>query len=65
MQAELRANEFHIFTSVHAELRGAMRRQDRRTAYLAIEELRGIQQHSEWPALRARCAAALSEYSLH
>lgn len=60
--AQIRANEFRIFSEVHAELRHAMHTHDRRTAWLAIEELRGIQQHTDWGALRARCAAALSEY---
>lgn len=60
--AQIRANEFRIFSEVHAELRLAMHTHDRRTAWLAIEELRGIQQHTDWCALRARCAAALSEY---
>ena len=59
---QIRANEFRIFSEIHAELRHAMHTHDRRTAWLAIEELRGMQQHTEWNALRARCAAALSEY---
>lgn len=65
MQTEFRANEFKIFSAVQTELREAMMRNDRRTAYLAMEELRGMQQHSQWRAMRARCAAVLSEFSVH
>ncbi len=65
MQIQTRATEFHVFTMVHNELREAMERHDSRTAYLAMEELRAIGMHSEWPALRERCHAALSEYSVH
>lgn len=65
MQAEIRATEFRIFSEVHCELQQAMSQNDRRTAYLAMEELRGMQLHSDWPALRARCRAALSAYSVH
>ena len=65
MQLQVRSNEFRVFTVVHSELRDAMQRHDRRTAYLAMEELRAIEMYSDWPALRARCHAALSEYSVH
>lgn len=65
MEAQLRANEFRIFSAVRAELRDAMNRNDRRNAYLAIEELRAMADHSNWPTMRQRCVAALSEYSVH
>jgi hypothetical protein len=65
MQIDIRANEFRNFTEARSELREAMNHHDRRTAYLAMEELRGIEMHSEWPALRERCRAALSEFSVH
>ncbi|KEQ07511.1 hypothetical protein [Pseudorhizobium pelagicum] len=65
MQIEIRSNEFRVFTEVHCELRQAMEKHDRRTAYLAMEELRAMQTNTDWPALRARCNAALSAYSVH
>ncbi|WP_145925973.1 hypothetical protein [Shinella sp. HZN7] len=61
----IQTNEFRIFTSVSAELHDAMRRHDRKTAYLALEEIRAMRDYSDWPALRARCNAALAEYSVH
>jgi len=60
MQPDIRANEFRNFTNACAEARDALSRLDLRTASLAIEELRSIQQHSDWPALRERCKATLS-----
>lgn len=60
MQPETRATEFQYYTNVCAEVRDALSRLDLRTASLAIEELRGIHQNSDWPALRARCEATLS-----
>ena len=65
MNTDIRSNAFRIFSEVHCELRHAMETHDRRTAYLAMEELRAIEMHSDWPALRARCRAALSAYSVH
>jgi len=62
MQPEMLSNELRVFLSVQEELRDAMNRSDRKSAWLAIEELRGMQQHSAWPRLRARCAATIAEY---
>lgn len=65
MNAQIRANEFRCFTAVSNELHLAMNTHDRRTAWLAIEEIRGIQEHTEWNTLRARCTAVLSQYAIH
>jgi hypothetical protein len=60
MQPVTRASEFQYYTSVCAEMRDALDRLDLRTASLAAEELKSIQQHSDWPALRMRCEATLT-----
>lgn len=62
--AENRTNSFEIFLDVAAELRDAMHNHDRRTASLAMEEIRAMRDYSEWPAFRLRCNAVLAEFSV-
>lgn len=58
-------NSFEIFLDVAAELRDAMRNHDRRTASLAMEEIRAMRDYSNWPAFRVRCNSVLAEFSVH
>ena len=65
MQITIREHEFRILTEARLELQQAMTGGKRREAYLLLEEIRALEQHTEWPAFRTRCRSALSEYSVH
>ncbi len=62
MNVDLKATEFRNFAASHIELQTAIRRDDWRTAKLALEEIEAIEMHTRWGQLRNRCAAVLAAH---